>query len=134
MAIKRRQQEIIETLHANGVRKRVAAAIAGARGGSRKKSEGLARDVLKQLETASDTIRDEILGGSRKRKEAAKKAAATRKRNEAKRKATGKKAAATRAKTSAKSSGSRAKSASKRSTTRAKGATKRTASRAKAKA
>ena len=47
---------------------------------------------------ATATIRTEILGRSTKRSEAAKKAAATRKRNAAKRSASAKKGAATRRK------------------------------------
>src|SRR4051794_26444753 len=98
MANKTRQDQLIEHLHANGLRKRVATLIAGGRGG-RKKGEKTAREVLKQLETASDTIRDEVLGRSRKRSEAAKKAAATRKRNAAKRTTAAKKGAKTRSAT-----------------------------------
>jgi hypothetical protein len=98
MAQKSRQDQLIERLHANGLRKRVATAVAGGRGGNGRKAEKLARDVLGQLETAGDTIRKEVLGRSTKRSEAGKKAAATRKRNEAKRSAAAKKGAATRAK------------------------------------
>jgi len=95
---KSRQDLLVERLHAQGLRKRVAAAVAGARGGSGggRKAESRARDVLKQLEGATDTIRTEVLGAGRKRSEAGKKAAATRKRNAAKRSASAKKGAATR--------------------------------------
>jgi hypothetical protein len=97
MARNRKQEDLIDRLHADGLRRRVAATIAGGRGG-RRKGEKTAREVLKQLEAASQTIRDEVLGRSTKRSEAGKKAAATRKRNEAKRSAAAKKGAATRAK------------------------------------
>ena len=83
MAKNRKQEDLIDRLHADGIRRRVAATIAGARGG-RKKGEKQARQLLDQLEDATATIRNDILGGSRKRSEAAKKAAATRKRNAAK--------------------------------------------------
>ena len=118
MANRSKQEQLVERLHANGIRKRVAAAIAGTRGGGRKKAEGVARDVLKQLETASDTIRKEVLRDSTKRSEAAKKAAKTRKRNEAKRSTAAKKGAATRAK-------SNGTSTAKRATTKAKAAAKK---------
>jgi hypothetical protein len=93
---KSRQDQLIDRLHAQGLRKRVAAAVAGARGGNGRKAENRARDVLKQLENAGDTIRDEVLGGRRRRSEAAKKAAATRRRNAAKRSTAAKKGAAKR--------------------------------------
>ena len=97
MAKKTRQEQLVEHLHANGLRKRVAKLITGSQGG-RKKSRGAARDVLNQLETASDTIRRELLSRDKTRSEAAKKGAATRKRNAAKRSAAAKKGARTRAK------------------------------------
>jgi hypothetical protein len=97
MARDRKQEDLIDRLHADGIRKRVATTIAGARGGP-KKGEKQARALLDQLEDATAAIRDDILGGRRKRSEAAKKAAATRKRNAAKRSADAKKGAATRAK------------------------------------
>ena len=119
MANNSKQEELIDRLHANGLRKRVATAITGGRGG-RRKGEKRAREVLKQLEAASDTIRDEVLGGSTRRSEAAKKAAKTRKRNAEKRSTAAKKGAGTRAKKTGKSgakagaSRTRAKAASKR--------------------
>jgi hypothetical protein len=106
MANKRKQDDLIDRLHANGLRKRVATAITGGRGG-RRKGEKRAREVLKQLETASEAIRDEVLGRAAKRSEAAKKAARTRKRNAEKRRAAAKKGAGTRAKKSGRSGASR---------------------------
>jgi hypothetical protein len=97
MARNQKQEDLIDRLHADGIRKRVAATIAGARGGP-KKGEKQARALLEQLEDATAAIRDDILGGKRKRSEAAKKAAATRKKNAAKRSASAKKGAATRTK------------------------------------
>ena len=93
---KNRQELLIDRLHAHGLRKRVATAVAGGRGGNDRKAERLARDVLKQLEHAGDTIRDEVLGRRSKRSEAAKKAARTRKRNAEKRSRAAKKGAAKR--------------------------------------
>jgi hypothetical protein len=112
MANKSRQEELIDRLHANGLRKRVATAITGGRGG-RRKGEKRAREVLRQLEAASDTIRDEVLGRATKRSEAAKKAARTRKRNADKRSAAAKKGAAKKTGKSG-ASRTRAKAASKR--------------------
>jgi hypothetical protein len=100
MAKNSKQDELIDRLHADGIRKRVAATIAGARGG-RKKGEKQARALLDQLEDATATIRSDVLGGSRKRSEAAKKAAATRKKNAAKRSVAAKNGAATRKKKAA---------------------------------
>jgi len=97
MARNQKQEDLIDRLHADGIRKRVATTIAGARGGP-KKGEKQARALLEQLEDATAAIRDDILGGRRKRSEAAKKAAATRKKNAAKRSTAAKKGAATRAK------------------------------------
>ena len=100
MAKNRKQEDLIDRLHADGIRKRVATVITGGRGG-RKQGEKQARQLLEQLEDAAAMIRNEVLGGSRKRSEAAKKAAATRKRKAAQRSAAAKKAARTRAKTTA---------------------------------
>jgi hypothetical protein len=99
MANNSKQDELIARLHADGIRKRVATAVTGARGG-RKKSESQARALLERLEDATATLRQEVLGPSRKRSDAAKKAAATRKKNaaKAKRSAAAKKGAATRRK------------------------------------
>lgn len=103
MAKNRKQEDLIDRLHADGIRKRVATTIAGARGGQRRGVRE-ARALLDQLEDATAAIRHEILGPSNKRSAAAKKAAATRKRNadKAKRSAAAKKGAATRAKAKAK--------------------------------
>src|SRR3954451_14906557 len=95
---KSRQDLLVERLHAQGLRKRVAAAVAGARGGSGsgRKAETRGRDVLKQLEGPTDTIRNELLAAARKRSEACKKAAATRRLNAAKRSSSAKKGPAPR--------------------------------------
>jgi hypothetical protein len=103
MARNRKQEDLIERLHADGIRKRVATVIAGGRGGA-KKGEQQARALLDQLEDATAAIRTEVLRpkDKGKRSEAGKKAAATRKKNAAKRSAAAKKGAATRAKKRAK--------------------------------
>lgn len=101
MSTNAKTEELINRLHADGIRKRVATVIAGGRGGA-KQGEKQARQLLDQLEDATAAIRTEVLGGSSKRSAAGKKAAATRKRNAAKRSAAAKKGAATRAKKKAK--------------------------------
>jgi hypothetical protein len=101
MSTTRKQDDLIDRLHADGIRKRVATVIAGGRGGA-KKGEKQARQLLDQLEDATAAIRTEVLGGSVKRSVAGKKAATTRKKNAAKRSAAAKKGAATRAKNKAK--------------------------------
>jgi hypothetical protein len=103
MARNSKQDDLIDRLHADGIRKRVATVIAGGRGGA-KKGERQARQLLDQLEDATAAIRTEVLGGKGggKRSEAGRKAAETRKKNAAKRSAAAKKAAATRKKNKAK--------------------------------
>src|SRR5690349_20055527 len=101
MAKNTKQDDLIDRLHADGIRKRVATVIAGGRGGA-KKGEQQARQLLDQLEDATAAIRTEVLGRGTKRSEAGKKAAATRRKNAAKRSAAAKKGAATRAKKRAK--------------------------------
>jgi hypothetical protein len=97
MARKSRQDELFEMLRARGLRKRVARSIADATGRSPK---GV-KKVTNDLRALAREIEDRATGGPAKRKAAAKKAAATRKRNASKRSAAAKKAAKTRAKTKA---------------------------------
>jgi hypothetical protein len=93
-----KNQDLFTTLRKRGLRKSVAKAIASVKGAGSKpagEAEGAARQALKDLEKASDTIRTRVLNGSA-RTGAGKKAAATRKRNAAKRSAAAKRGAATR--------------------------------------
>jgi hypothetical protein len=103
----RKNDDLFTTLRKRGLRKSVAQALADAQGNGRKgagRAEGVARDVLKDLRAAGDTIRERVLDGDAKtRSEAAKKAARTRKRNASKRSAAAKKGAATRARARSKS-------------------------------
>ena len=100
MAKNSKQDDLIDRLHADGIRKRVATVIAGGRGGA-KKGEKQARELLDQLEDATAAIRTDVLGPSRKRSAAGKKASATRKKNATKRSAAAKRGAATRKKKAA---------------------------------
>jgi hypothetical protein len=93
-----KNQDLFTTLRKRGLRKSVAKAIARTKSAGTKpagEAEGAARQALKDLEKASDTIRTRVLNGSA-RTGASKKAAATRKRNAAKRSAAAKRGAATR--------------------------------------
>jgi hypothetical protein len=97
MAKKTKTDDLFNHLRANGVRKKVAKAVAGgAKSKKGRRAEALAQTALADLRSASDAIRDRVVNRDSKRAEAAKKAARTRKRNAAKRSAAAKKGAATR--------------------------------------
>jgi hypothetical protein len=93
------RDDLIARLRLGGLRKKVAKNVAdgihSARG--RKRSKSVA-GVVDELKALTAEIEDRAKGGPARRKAAAKKAAATRKRNAAKRSAAAKKAARTRAK------------------------------------
>jgi hypothetical protein len=97
MAKTTRQDELFERLRAQGLRKRAAKLLSASTDRRRKpaKSANKALSDLKRLVTETE---DRLTGGPAKRKAAAKKAAATRKRNALKRSAAAKKGARTRAK------------------------------------
>jgi hypothetical protein len=97
MAKKTRQQELIDKLHAGGVRKKAARLIAQATDGRRKPSKR-AQSALNDLKALVEQAQDRVSGGPAKRKAAAKKAAATRRSNALKRSTAAKKGARTRAK------------------------------------
>jgi hypothetical protein len=94
--------ELVERLRMGGLRRKVAesvaAGVAAARPG-RKPPKGVHR-VIDELKSLTAELEDRVSGGPARRKAAAKKAAATRKRQAAKRSAAAKKAARTRAKKS----------------------------------
>jgi hypothetical protein len=93
------RDDLFERLRSGGLRKRVAKNVADglhtARGSKPSRTVASAIDELKAL-TAE--IEDRAKGGPARRSAAAKKAAATRKRNATKRSTAAKKAARTRAK------------------------------------
>lgn len=97
MAKNKRQQDVIDRLHANGIRKRSAKLIASATDGRRKPAKQVRR-VINDLNKVVSEAEDRVTGGPAKRKAAAKKSVATRKKNQARRSAAAKKAARTRAK------------------------------------
>jgi hypothetical protein len=85
-------------LRDSGVRKKVAKRVSEAVPIKGSKSPAMAHRVADELSKAADSIRDRVGGGSRKRSEAAKKAARTRKAKAAKRRGSARKGAKTRAK------------------------------------
>jgi hypothetical protein len=99
---KRKDTELFDRLRAGGLRKRVAGTVAGAVGTTRRGKPPKRVDrVVSELRSLAAEIEDRAKGGPAKRKAAAKKAAATRRRNAAKRSRAAKKAARTRAKAKA---------------------------------
>jgi hypothetical protein len=95
-----RNKDLIDHLRANGLRKRTAELIAESTDGRRKPAKQV-RSVVKEMKKALADIEDRAKGGPAKRSAAAKKGAATRKKNAAKRSGSAKKAAKTRAKSAA---------------------------------
>lgn len=98
MAKKSKTPDLFETLRASGLRKRVARDIAGAveKAGDSASRRTIERRV-RDLRAIVTDLEDRATGRSSKRSEAARKAAATRRRKAAKRSTAAKKAARTRA-------------------------------------
>jgi hypothetical protein len=88
---------LYQRLRDNGVRKRIAARAADALPAKGTKSRRKAESIADDLTKAADSIRDRVGGGSRKRSNAAAKAARTRKAKAAKRSRAARKGAKTRA-------------------------------------
>jgi hypothetical protein len=85
-------KDLVSRLRASGLRKKVAHNVAAAVDGARSRKQppkDVAR-VISELRSVASELQDRATGGSNKRSEAAKKAAATRKRNAAKRTAAAK--------------------------------------------
>jgi hypothetical protein len=97
MAKTKKDQDLFQRLRAQGLRKRTAKLISDVGDGRRKPAKSVHR-TLSDLGKLVSEAEDRISGGRAKRKTAAKKAAATRKRNAEQRSAAAKKAARTRAK------------------------------------
>ncbi len=95
---KSRTDQLADRLHAQGLRKKVAKTVADTVGSGRRKPKGQVRSMVTELRSLANEIEDRATNGPAKRKAAAKKAAATRKRNAAKRSAAARKGARTRAK------------------------------------
>jgi hypothetical protein len=106
-------RDLFDTLRARGLRKSAANNLAKAfgRADNSPPSKG-AKRAVSELKDLLGELERRIPGNDRKRKEAAKKAAATRKRKANQRSAAAKKAAQTRAK-NARSAGTRTRSRAK---------------------
>jgi hypothetical protein len=89
-----KSDDLFKTLRKRGLRKSAARAVADAEGGG-KKSAAVAREVLADLDKASDAIRDRVTNRDA-RKRGARKAATTRERQAAKRSDAAKRGATTR--------------------------------------
>lgn len=100
---KTKQKGLAGTLHARGLRKRVARTVEDAVGAGRSAaSPKLVTDVVDELRSLAGDLEDMVSGGDSKRtrttrRTAAKKAARTRSEQAAKRSAAARKAARTRA-------------------------------------
>lgn len=95
---KSRTETLADRLHAGGLRKRVAQTVADTIGDGRRTKKSSARNIVSELRSLANEIEDRATNGPGRRKAAAKKAAATRKRNATKRSTAAKKGARTRAK------------------------------------
>jgi hypothetical protein len=93
-------EQLFERLHAQGLRKRVARAVAQKSDGRRQPAKAM-RGALDDLKKLVAEVEDRASGGPAKRKAAAKKAARTRRANANARSLAAKKAARTRAKAKA---------------------------------
>jgi hypothetical protein len=93
---KSRTDDLFDRLHAQGLRKRTAKLLSQATGSRRKPANAVERS-LTDIKRAVAMVEDRLGGGPAKRQAAAKKAAATRKRNAQRRSAAAKKGARTRA-------------------------------------
>src|SRR5690349_9732840 len=100
MAKKSARDDLIDRLRATGLRRKVAESVADGLSRVRpgRKPPKSVRGVLDNLRSLTAELEDRAKGGPSRRSAAAKKAAATRKRNAAKRSQTAKKAARTRTK------------------------------------
>ena len=113
-----KDRDLFDTLRARGLRKSAANNVAKAfgRADNSPPSKG-AKRAVSELRDLLGELESRVPGNDRKRKEAAKKAAATRKRKANQRSAAAKKGAQTRAKnsrSSARSSGTRSRAKAKR--------------------
>lgn len=96
MAKMRPDKDLYERLRDSGLRKKVAKRVSDSLPAKGAKKPAAAQRVADELSSAVDAIRDRAGGGKRKRSEAAKKAAKTRKANAAKRSQAAKKSASKR--------------------------------------
>jgi hypothetical protein len=98
MARTKNEKELFDLLRARGLRKGVARRVASAVDGANGRVPKQVRSALDDLQGLVGEVESRISGESKRRSEAAQKAARTRKRNATKRSTAAKKAAQTRAK------------------------------------
>jgi hypothetical protein len=96
MAKTKPDKNLYGRLRDGGIRKKVAKRAAEAVPTKGQKKPAMAHKLADELEAAADAIRKRAGGGSRKRSQAAKKAARTRKVNAARRSSSARKAAKSR--------------------------------------
>lgn len=94
------RDELFDRLRVGGLRKSVARRLADGLDGARGRSPKAVQSVIDDLKSLTAELEDRAKGGPAKRQTAARKAAATRKRQATQRSAAARKAARTRAKTS----------------------------------
>jgi hypothetical protein len=92
------RDELFERLRVGGLRKSVAKRVADGLDGARGKAPQSVQSVIDDLKTLTAELEDRAKGGPAQRRAAARKGAATRKRQAAQRSAAARKAARTRAK------------------------------------
>jgi hypothetical protein len=97
VARSKREQDLFDLLRARGLRKQVARTLSSAAGKSGRLPKPV-RNALDDLSGLTREVEERITGKAGKRREAAAKAARTRKRKAAKRSAAAKRGARTRAK------------------------------------
>lgn len=102
-ATRKSDKKLVDKLRDTGLRKSVAKRIAGAvdRAGGGRKPPKAAERLIADLRAVAADLEDRVRGGPEKRSAAAKKAAATRRRNASKRTQSAKKGAQTRKKKAA---------------------------------
>jgi hypothetical protein len=93
------RDELFDRLRVGGLRKSVAKRLADGLDGTRGKAPQSVQSVIDDLKTLTAELEDRAKGGPGKRQAAARKGAATRKRQAEQRSAAARKAARTRART-----------------------------------
>jgi hypothetical protein len=101
VARNKREQELFDLLRARGLRKQAARTLSSAAGKTNGRLPKPVRSALDDLAGLSREVEDRITGKAGKRRDAAAKAARTRKRNASKRSEAAKRGARTRAKSRA---------------------------------
>jgi hypothetical protein len=98
MAKSKQRQDLVQTLRAGGLRKKVARSVADASQNMKKgKTPPAVKKAVANLRAAAAELESRVDGGASRRSAGAKKAAATRKRDAASRSASARKGARTRA-------------------------------------